>query len=79
VQGVGVVQRVAARQTYLRVNKCAELLRNDENILKSSAQTSLADALNLSSKPSVFSAHSFSLRSALACCRRSTAGSKNVI
>ena len=70
--GSGVVQRVAARQTCLRVNKCAELLRNDENILKSSAQTSLADALNLSSKPSVFSAHSFSLRSALACWRRST-------
>ena len=57
--GCGVVQRVVARQTYLRVNKCAELLRNDENILKSSAQTSLADALNLSSKPSVFSAHLF--------------------
>ena len=52
--GCGVVQRVATRQTYLRVNKCAGLLRNDENILKSSAQTSLADALNLSSKPSVF-------------------------
>jgi len=45
---------VAARQTCLCSDKCAELLRNDENILKSSAQTSLADVLNLSSKPSVF-------------------------
>ena len=52
--GCGVVQRVAARQTCLCSDKCAELLRNDENILKSSAQTSLADALNLSSKPAVF-------------------------
>jgi len=52
--GCGVVQRVAARQTCLCSDKCAELLRNDENILKSSAQTSLADVLNLSSKPAVF-------------------------